>query len=316
MKFSIIIPLYNKENQVKRCIKSIAKQTYSNYAVIIVNDGSTDNSLLKAEEATKEFGISGTIIDTKNEGVSAARNRAIELAGDDTYLAFIDADDAWDPKYLENMAELIAKFPDFNIFASSYAWYKQGKVVRHKNGYKDGEIITTNYNDLSSFPFLSCNMSSVVVAKAAIFSKKLLFPTGQKMGEDLNFLFLLSIFYDMVFVNKPLSFYYIETIGNATSTHGAMDEQYGLKELKGKNTYLGKTLQAKDRSFFDYLLWFYLKSRYKCLDFRSVRESAFDFKKNGLKFLLLYMMTFFPKSCARKAMLAFDYLKQRRKLNE
>lgn len=88
---SVVIPLYNKDKQIAKTLYSVLKQTYPNFEVIVVNDGSTDNSL---SEVSKISDSRIRLICQENKGVSAARNRGIQEAKSD-YIAFLDADDEW-----------------------------------------------------------------------------------------------------------------------------------------------------------------------------------------------------------------------------
>ena len=110
MKFSIIVPVYNVEKYIRKCIDSILKQTYKNFEVIIVNDGSTDKSMDIVNEYTDKR---LKIINQENKGLSAARNRGAGLASGD-YIVFIDSDDYIEPQLLNmiqkstiNSAEII-----------------------------------------------------------------------------------------------------------------------------------------------------------------------------------------------------------------
>ena len=126
MKFSVIIPLYNKAPYVRKALESVCAQTYRDYELIVINDGSTDNSTIVADEYLKAIdGIDYKIINQTNAGVSAARNNGVAQAHAD-YLAFLDADDWWEPTYLERMAQLIEDYPDAGLYACNYVYYKPG----------------------------------------------------------------------------------------------------------------------------------------------------------------------------------------------
>ena len=103
--FSIIIPLYNKAAYIQKAIQSILAQTFKQYEIIIVNDGSTDNSLDVVNTCPLST-VDYQLIDQPNKGVSTTRNNAIKLAKYE-YIAFLDADDWWEPTYLEEMKKLI-----------------------------------------------------------------------------------------------------------------------------------------------------------------------------------------------------------------
>ena len=110
--FSIVIPLYNKANFILATLKSVSDQTFENYEIIVINDGSTDESLSKIE-ALKLPKLS--IHTQENKGLSAARNRGVTLARGQ-YVALLDADDIWKPTYLKSMFKLIENYPNHQIF--------------------------------------------------------------------------------------------------------------------------------------------------------------------------------------------------------
>ena len=115
-KFSIIIPLYNKEKDIEKTISSVLEQTFNDFEIIIVNDGSTD----KSEEIVK--GIKDeriTIFSKKNEGVSSARNFGVKKPNT-SFIAFLDGDDYWYPNHLENLFSIISKHPDHSWYAAAY----------------------------------------------------------------------------------------------------------------------------------------------------------------------------------------------------
>ena len=93
------MPLYNKQDYILKCVSSILSQTYSQFELIVINDGSTDNSLSEIDKLTDQR---LRIISQANAGVSTARNNGVKEARYD-YIAFIDADDWWDKNFLEEM---------------------------------------------------------------------------------------------------------------------------------------------------------------------------------------------------------------------
>jgi glycosyltransferase involved in cell wall biosynthesis len=117
MFFSIVIPLYNKEEYVSKTIESVLEQTFQNFEVLIVDDGSTDNSVAVVEQYTDDR---IRIIRQKNQGVSAARNTGIKEAKY-KLITLLDADDWWDKSFLEEMISLINKYPEVSIYSSQNA---------------------------------------------------------------------------------------------------------------------------------------------------------------------------------------------------
>lgn len=130
MKVSIIIPAYNASKYIKRCIASLLNQTYKNIEIIVVNDGSTDNTL----EMAKQFDI--TVLDKENGGVSSARNMGLKIATGD-YICFVDADDYVEKNYIESVINVI-KENNYDIietpllfeasFKNKIAYYTEYKI--------------------------------------------------------------------------------------------------------------------------------------------------------------------------------------------
>jgi len=149
--FSVIIPLYNKEKYIKRCIASILNQSYTNFELLIINDNSTDKSL---ENAKKINDNRIRIIERKQRGHGgyAARNIGIKNAKYN-YVSFIDADDEWKPDYLKTIQNLIKQFPECNVFST--AWIeKYGKITKtnafyNANKTKKNHIVTNFYKESS-----------------------------------------------------------------------------------------------------------------------------------------------------------------------
>ena len=136
IKYSIIIPLYNKASYVRNALDSIVAQTYKDWELIIVDDGSTDNSATICEEFIKEKSKicnlksqieNIKIISQPNAGVAAARNNGVKSSHGE-YLCFLDADDWWEPAFLAEMDKLFIEYPDAGIYATNYIYYKPGKT--------------------------------------------------------------------------------------------------------------------------------------------------------------------------------------------
>lgn len=119
---SVVIPLYNKERTIGASIESVLRQGYSNFELIVVNDGSTDASAEIVRGFTDER---IWLIDQKNAGLSEARNTGIQRATGDL-IALLDADDLWDPNHLETLANLAAKFPDASLIGTRYRILREG----------------------------------------------------------------------------------------------------------------------------------------------------------------------------------------------
>ncbi|SDW31198.1 glycosyltransferase family 2 protein [Aequorivita viscosa] len=124
-KFSVIIPLYNKEKDIEKTMASLFAQRFSDFEVIIVNDGSTDQS----ERVIKSLTDSRIkLFNKKNEGVALTRNFAVKQATS-KHIAFLDADDYWHPHHLENLNNLIEKLPEAQWYATAYEKKHNQKLI-------------------------------------------------------------------------------------------------------------------------------------------------------------------------------------------
>lgn len=109
MKISVIIPIFNKESSINKCLKSICEQNYNELELVLIDDGSSDNSIDVALEYLEGSNIEYKVIQQKNAGPSAARNRGIEIASGD-YIMFVDADDYILSGMLERLVYLSEKY--------------------------------------------------------------------------------------------------------------------------------------------------------------------------------------------------------------
>ncbi|MDD4271801.1 MAG: glycosyltransferase family A protein [Patescibacteria group bacterium] len=118
---SIIIPVYNQAEHLANCLASIKKQTYDNYEIIVVNDGSTDNIIRVIKKFKKIFGFNLNYFEQENRGANAARNRGAKLAKGE-YMIFCDADAVMEPNMLELMLKTLRDNPGASFCYSSFLW--------------------------------------------------------------------------------------------------------------------------------------------------------------------------------------------------
>jgi glycosyltransferase involved in cell wall biosynthesis len=182
--FSVVIPLYNKEQYISRTIQSVLDQTFQDFEIVIVNDGSTDGSVAELEKFDDER---IHLVHQDNAGVSAARNRGIEKAKYEL-IAFLDADDLWEKDFLETMVMLKNNYEKCSIFAVNYKIQAQDNSTKSiiinglPEGFKKG--ILHSYFQIASQSDPILWTSSIVVKKEAIESIGG-FPLGIHAGEDL-----------------------------------------------------------------------------------------------------------------------------------
>lgn len=200
--FSVIIPLYNKENHIEKTLKSVLNQTFQDFEVIIVEDCSTDNSKQKAKSIISEK--IRIIQHEKNKGLCASRNTGIEKANSD-FLAFLDADDIWHDNYLEKIFQLIQNFPTAHLFATNYLEaYSNEIAVSPSSNLKNFETdsIVPDFFESSLHQNIYC-FSSICVKKE-IFEKIGGFNTMINYGEDVDFNIRANNSFQLAYSNCPL----------------------------------------------------------------------------------------------------------------
>jgi glycosyltransferase involved in cell wall biosynthesis len=176
--FAVVIPLFNKETFVANAINSILNQTFQDFEIIVVEDGSTDNSLARVIDIKSES--IHIIQHHKNKGLSAARNTGILHTKAD-YITFLDADDVWKPTYLAKIHSLITQFPEAQLFATNYEELHQANVVlvakNDKVPMKDS-IITD---------FFDCNLARPIYFPGSFCVAKTVFETIGYFDESITF---------------------------------------------------------------------------------------------------------------------------------
>lgn len=184
LKVSVIIPAYNAENDIEHCIESIISQTYKNTEIIIVNDGSKDNTKKILEKLNNKY-KNIIIINQKNNGVSASRNAGINMASGD-YLMFVDSDD-----FLENIAiEHLLKNKENDLVLANYKkYYNEDKIINNfpikEKKYQKKEFLKNFWNLYNNF--LINSPWNKLYKKSIIKSNNIRFNSKYELGEDLIF---------------------------------------------------------------------------------------------------------------------------------
>lgn len=180
---SIIIPLFNKELFIKQTLLSVLNQTFSEFEIIIISDGSTDKSVTIINDIDDER---ITLYTTKNKGVSHARNYGISKANTDL-IALLDADDLWEPNHLENLHTLYTNFPHCGLYATNYhkQFFNGKKINTHFNGVsKDHFGIIEDYFSASTIDSIA--WSSAVMIPKKIFHELGGFDEEMRSGQDTD----------------------------------------------------------------------------------------------------------------------------------
>jgi glycosyltransferase involved in cell wall biosynthesis len=207
MRFSVVIPVYNKEKHLAKTLKSVLQQSFTYFEVIIVNDGSTDTS----EDIIKEFTDSRIeYIYQKNQGVSVARNTGIKAARA-PFIALLDADDLWDLQYLKEIDKLIHTYPEQHVFASVC------NIQSSENVYKATySIANIAPNKTYVLPyFASSYINTILTSSSTVLHRDVFETIGSynpelRSGEDTDLWIRLGLAYTVVFLNTPLATYRYE----------------------------------------------------------------------------------------------------------
>ena len=208
MLFSVIIPLYNKAPYVAKAIASVLAQTYGDYELIVVDDGSKDDSAKTAANAIEDH-ENCRLIRQDNQGVSMARNNGVVFSKGE-YLCFLDADDWWEPTFLEEMSILVSDFPDAGIYGTNYTIVNETKhktrmaQIGVKEGFKKGYI---NYCQAYARTMYMPLWTGAVCVPRKVFNEMKGFPQGIKLGEDFILWITIALKKKVAFLNKSLAYY-------------------------------------------------------------------------------------------------------------
>jgi glycosyltransferase involved in cell wall biosynthesis len=198
--FSIIIPLYNKEKHIKNTLNSVINQIFEDFEVIIVNDGSTDNSQAEVahlkDERIKLFNL-------ENQGVSNARNFGAANANSNLFV-FLDADDLWKPNHLKDLKKLYQDFPNCGLYATAYESLYGSKSISSdyfeipKQSMWSG--IVENFFESSRINCIASS-SSVMIPKT-VYENLGGFNVKYNSGEDIDFWIRIALRHKVAFTNS------------------------------------------------------------------------------------------------------------------
>jgi len=236
---SVVVPLYNKQRCIGRCVESIRRQTFHDFEVIVVDDGSTDGSFevfRSAVEGDARF----RLIRQTNAGVSRARNAAIELANAEI-VAFLDADDEWKPEYLEAIVSLARANPDAVLLGTGYE-ILQGCADLHLRrdlfgGSRKADILGffAAWARLGGCPLFI----GATAARRQDLSAIGGFEVGMNLGEELLAFIRLSERGPIVFDDRPLAVYHLGregTLATSPSRSAIRAHEKLLIELRRQTT--------------------------------------------------------------------------------
>ncbi|MEK3984575.1 glycosyltransferase family 2 protein [Paenibacillus sp. FSL K6-3166] len=216
---SVIIPLYNVEKYIEFCLQSFEYQIEREFEIIVIDDGSTDNSAAIVNEYIKQSSLKIRLINQVNSGVSAARNKGInESQGN--YICFVDSDDMVAPEYLSELRRMLNEYGSDLAFCGFKKVPENYSVKRYKDYYNDKFHETvTSYEALRKYlyhEFVS-GACTLLVKKELIERNKLRFSEGYRYSEDLEMVWKLISYSKSVSINKNELYIYRTRQGSAMS---------------------------------------------------------------------------------------------------
>jgi glycosyltransferase involved in cell wall biosynthesis len=266
--FSVVISVYNKADYIENTLKSVVNQSFDDFEVIVVNDGSSDNSL-EIINSINDDRIS--VITTENLGASMARNKGIEESNSD-FIALLDGDDYWDKDYLKTIYDAISIFPNQKVFSVAIAQKYKNKIVPVNYSFNQTETFRI-HNFFESSKKYSLLSSSSVVFHKAIIKQTGKFDPNIVSGQDTDLWIRFGLNNDIVFINKQLVTY-------THNTNSLSNTTFNLSQKPKFNNYL--TFE-KD----NHLLKAYLdKNRYSMAILSKFQndKKSFEFYLNNIDF--------------------------------
>ena len=220
---SVIVPIYNSSKNIRECIDSIVKQNYSDFEILLIDDGSKDNSLEICKEYEKKYKNIRVFI-KKNTGVSDTRNFGIDKAKGE-YIVFIDSDDYLESNYLKTMHEVASKYHVDVVRCNINSQDEKGNISHEKfDDIKDKIIKKDELNNIiKRFVTLEDNLASYVFLLLIRKEKIPKFDTNLTFMEDTFFYINLLLNIDsMYFINENLYTYRYNEMGASKNSNRAI----------------------------------------------------------------------------------------------
>ena len=238
-KISIIVPVYQAEKYILKCIESIVNQTYNNLEIILIDDGSTDHSgeiCDRCGESDKRI----VVVHNKNKGVSAARNCGLGIATGD-YITFVDSDDFLEPQMYSEMMQVAEKYSCDVVMCDCIKEFK-GKSEKYTHAIREGfydkeQLKQEYYSQLLITPNIEypATISNCLCLIKKEIGKKIRYVEGVKYSEDLLFGAQMMYMANSFFYMKGQYFYHYNCWNNNSTTHTFHKDKWNnYKKLYGE----------------------------------------------------------------------------------
>lgn len=281
--FSVVIPLYNKENYIENAIKSIINQSFTDYEVLIINDCSTDKSVEKiAPYLSEKIKL---IHHEKNGGLSIARNSGIEHASAD-YITFLDGDDVWKPDFLKTIHQLIFDYPEARIFGTNYEEVYESKTYQPHNGSNELPDGFTGYLN-----FFKINVRQGIYNHGSVcFHKEVYRKVGNynpeiRFSNDIDFNIRANYHFKLAYSNT-VQMSYLMQVENQITRNSILHKKIPNYDQYESWTQHNPDLK-KHLDFFRYVLAKKLKKDGDTTDWKKIVQSIHPYNLNWKQRLLL-----------------------------
>ncbi len=207
IKVSVIVPFYNTQRYLKRCLNSIAAQTFRNYEIILIDDGSTDNSYKIAKTYQSKFN-NFKLYKQNNKGIAHARNTGLSMA-EGEYIAFIDSDDFIDNNYLKRMVYEALR-TNADVVCCNFYWVYRNKIlIKNYVNCKIGLFSNMQaLNMIISDTFMQSYLWNKLCKRDLFISSNIKFPN--MYFEDIATSFKIIYYANKVYVMKDALYYYTQ----------------------------------------------------------------------------------------------------------
>ena len=280
IKFSVVIPLYNKGQSIVNTVLSVLNQSYQNFEIVIINDGSTDSSV----DAVKTINDERIrLIHQENQGVSAARNRGIKEACYE-WIAFLDGDDLWEVNHLEEIIKMMATFPNEKVYVTSFEFSDKRKMFKHER--KSSIFKIDNYFKEAIKENLL--WTSIVVVHAQCFIDVGGFNVNLNRGEDLDLWARLAKKYNIIKSVVITAIYRIDA-ENRTSLS---------KDLKRTHIYyfdISNTTDIYELEYYKSMLFLRLLAYLSCFNFLCFFMLLRKYRDINLMEFLIFVYNIYRK---------------------
>ena len=211
IKVSVIVPVFNSSQYIGATLDSIIDQDFDGFEIIVIDDGSSDNSLDIVNEKLSTTNLPNTIIHQENQGVSAARNKGIEVSNGD-YLVFVDADDYITSNHL---SELYNGETDFSLIQ---VVKKEGDATSKPHVYSQDVIPTREFIKMELKMEIPFNFVQLIYKADIIKDNSIKFSSDYVYGEDTYFALIALSYGDRIAISNEATYYYIQHPQSAIRT--------------------------------------------------------------------------------------------------